>query len=114
MKVKVIHSSKIEEKIVEMDGAKDVYIKWLVSKEDEAPNFFLRLFTIKRGGHTPYHKHNYEHEVFVLDGEGKVIIDGKEYRLEKGFVVTVPADIMHQFKNHADSDFKFLCMIPSV
>ncbi|MCX7958614.1 MAG: cupin domain-containing protein, partial [Deltaproteobacteria bacterium] len=95
-----------------MEGAKDVFIRWLVSKDDDALNFYLRLFTVKSGGHTPYHKHSYEHEVFVLDGEGIVVIDGVEHKLRNGFVVTVPSDIMHQFRNSSDSDFRFLCIIP--
>lgn len=114
MKIKAVHFSEVEESRVEMEGAQDVFIRWLVSKEEDAPNFYMRLFTIKPDGHTPYHKHNYEHEVFVLEGEGVVIIEGVEYKLKSGFVVSVPPDMMHQFKNTSLSEFKFLCMIPKV
>lgn len=114
MKSKVIHFSNVLESKVEMEGARDVFIRWLVSKDDEAPNFYLRMFTIKPRGFTPYHKHNYEHEVFVLEGEGKIIIENNESLLKSGFVVTVPPDIMHQFKNESSSDFRFLCLIPRV
>ncbi len=114
MKTKAVHYSEISESRVEMEDAKDVFIRWLVSKEDDAPNFYMRLFTIKPGGHTPHHSHNYEHEVFVLEGEGIVRIDGSEYVLRKGFTVTVPPDLMHQFRNSSDSDFSFLCIIPKV
>ncbi|MGC8926465.1 MAG: cupin domain-containing protein [Myxococcota bacterium] len=62
----------------------------------------------------PSHKHNYEHEVFVVDGEEVVIIEGNEYNLKDGFVVTVPANFMHQFRNNSGSDFRFLCMIPQI
>ncbi len=114
MKIKAIHYEKIKQSRVEMEGAKDVFIRWLVSKDDGAPNFYMRLFTIKKGGYTPYHKHNYEHEVFVLSGDGIVKIDEKEYSLSGGMVITVPADIMHQFSNNANRDFEFLCLIPKI
>jgi quercetin dioxygenase-like cupin family protein len=64
-----------------MDGAKNVYIRWLVSEKDGAPNFYLRMFRVEKGGYTPYHSHPYEHEVYVLSGSGIVKIDSKEYPL---------------------------------
>lgn len=114
MKEKVVHFSEINEDVVSMEGAKNVFIRWLVSENDEAPNFYMRVFTIRSGGHTPYHKHNYEHEVYVLEGEGVVILEDKEYPIRSGFVVTVPPDLMHQFKNNTSADLKFICIIPKV
>lgn len=56
---------------VEMDGAEGVKIRVIISKEDGAPNCVMRRFTIEPGGHTPYHTHNWEHEIYVLSGEGE-------------------------------------------
>ncbi|MGB9599903.1 MAG: hypothetical protein ACP5QK_00920 [Myxococcota bacterium] len=53
MKIRAVHFNEVEESRVEMEGAKDVFIRWLVSKDDEAPNFYMRLFIIKPDGHTP-------------------------------------------------------------
>jgi len=112
MKEKVTHFSEVEETPVKMDGAKNVYIRWLVSEKDGAPNFYLRMFRVEKGGHTPYHSHPYEHEVYVLSGSGIVKIDSKEYPLAPGVVAFVPPDVNHQFINKGEEELVFLCIIP--
>ena len=54
------------------EGAKGVKIRWLIGEQDGAPNFAMRHFEVAPGGHTPHHSHDWEHEVFVLSGRGKV------------------------------------------
>jgi len=114
MKAKIVDFSEVVESKVEIEGAKDVYIRWLVAEDDEAPNFYLRHFRISENGHTPYHKHNYEHEVFVLSGEGIAVLEDKEYPIKGGSVLSVPPNAMHQFKNNSKSDIRFLCIIPKI
>ena len=58
---------------VKMDGARDVTIRVLIGPQDNAPTFAMRLFELAPGGHTPFHDHNFEHEVIVLDGEIAVL-----------------------------------------
>ena len=52
---------------VDIDGAKYVNIRWLVSDKDGAPNFALRMFEVGVGGFTPYHQHDWEHEIFIFE-----------------------------------------------
>ncbi len=111
--MKVIDYKKVEEMPVDMEGAKDVFIRWLVTKEDGAPNFAMRLFRVLPGGHTPYHSHPYEHEVFVLEGKGKLVFEDKEYELKSGTVVYIDPDKRHQFVNTShNEELKFICVIP--
>ncbi len=111
--MKVVHYKDVEELPVNMEGAKDTYIRWLITDRDKAPNFAMRLFRLKPKGHTPYHSHPYEHEVFVLSGKGKLVFEGKEYPVEAGSVVFVDPDRKHQFVNDSDSDeLRFICLIP--
>jgi len=51
-------------------------IRWLITKEMGAPNFAMRLFEISPRGFSPLHTHAWEHEIFVLEGNGSVF-DGK-------------------------------------
>lgn len=112
MEEKVKHYTEVEESPVKMEGAKGVFIRWLVAEKDEAPNFYLRMFRLEKDGHTPYHNHPYEHEVYVLSGNGKLIISGKEYPLVSGTVAFVPPSVDHQFLNMGEDEFVFLCIIP--
>ena len=110
--MKVEKSSNISMNPVEMDGAKDVGIRWLISKEDGAPNFAMRMFELKPGGHTPLHTHPQEHEVFVLEGRGTFIFEDQEHQLGAEYVVFVPPNREHRFMNTGDSVLRMLCIIP--
>jgi len=110
--MKIERSSNITKCRVETEGAKDVGIRWLVSKEDGAENFAMRMFELVPGGHTPLHTHPQEHEVFILEGEGTFIFEGQEHRFGAEYVIFVPPNREHQFKNTGNSLLRILCIIP--
>lgn len=105
--------SQIEAAPVTMPGAANVRMQMLLGPAENCPNFAMRKFTVAPGGHTPHHKHNYEHEVLVLAGRGVAIGPTGETPLQPGDVVYVPADEMHQFQNRSDTEFKFICLVPA-
>jgi len=95
------------------EEAEGVSVRWLLTKEDGAPHFAMRVFDVAPGHSTPYHAHWWEHEVFVLAGEGSVCNEGgEETSLQPGSVVLVPGDEHHCFRNKGDSAFRFICLIP--
>ena len=71
--MKVNHHTEVELQAVDMEGAAHTKVRWLLGKNVDAANFAMRLFEIEPGGHTPRHQHDYEHEIFVLEGEGHVL-----------------------------------------
>jgi quercetin dioxygenase-like cupin family protein len=103
--------NKTPAKPVEMAGVKWVSMAVMVGREDGAPHFALRHFTVEPGGHSPRHSHDYEHEVFIVQGSGAVLLEGKEHPLTQGDVVYVPADQEHQF-TAAGQGLRFLCLVP--
>jgi quercetin dioxygenase-like cupin family protein len=84
----------------------------LIGPADGAPEFAMRCFSIAAGGATPFHQHDWEHEVFVVEGEGVVVSDKGETPLKQGNVVFVPGGEMHQFKNAGKKTFAMLCLVP--
>jgi quercetin dioxygenase-like cupin family protein len=112
IKMKIEKSSNISKSPVDADGAKDVGIRWLISKDDGAENFAMRMFELAPGGHTPLHTHPQEHEVFVLEGEGTFIFEGQEHQFGAEYVIFVPPNEKHQFKNTGNSLLRMLCIIP--
>jgi len=110
--MKVEKSANIARKPVEVEGAQGIAIRWLISKEDGAANFAMRMFEVEPGGHTPLHRHPHEHEVFVLEGEGVVTDEGREHPIGPEDVVFVPGDTEHNFRNTGDSTLRFLCLVP--
>jgi quercetin dioxygenase-like cupin family protein len=97
---------------VEMEGVKGVNIQVLISPEQGAPNFVMRRFEIAPGGHTPYHQHDWEHEIYVLSGEGALVGEEGELPLAPHTSAFVAPGDMHNFKNTGEEPFVFLCMIP--
>ena len=112
--MKIEKSSNIAKAPVQVEGAKDVDIRWLISKQDGARNFAMRMFEIQPGGHTPLHTHPEEHEVFVLEGRGTFVYEGREHPFEAEHVIFVPADKKHRFRNTGDSLLRMLCIIPTL
>ncbi len=98
---------------VEMQGAEGCRIRLLVGERDGAPTFVMLQFEVAPGGHTPKHFHDYEHEVFVLEGAGTVLEGEKEFPLRAGDVVFVRPNEVHQFRNTGAAPLKFLCLIPN-
>ncbi|MFP3903820.1 MAG: cupin, partial [Armatimonadota bacterium] len=61
-----VNVHKMDLQPVTTDGAEDVSIQWLVSEDNGgAPNFAMRRFVVEPGGSTPYHTHDWEHEVYT-------------------------------------------------
>ena len=110
-KVKKFAYTEIKAETIEKQS-KNLTVRWLITKETGAENFAMRLFEMGAGGNTPLHSHDWEHEVFILEGQG-VVVGGKEEKpFKSGDVIFVPANETHQFKNNSEKLVKFLCMIP--
>jgi quercetin dioxygenase-like cupin family protein len=101
-----------EDAPVQEEGAEGVKIKWLIDKTVGAPTFAMRHFTVQPGGHTPLHKHDWEHEVYVLEGEGFVKHLDREYPIRPGDAIFVPPNQPHQFRSTEFSRLRFLCIVP--
>ena len=111
--MKVTSRTNVDQKPVEMPGANGCHVRWLIGKEDDAPNFAMREFQVDPGGHTPRHHHPYEHEVYVVEGQGIIFEGDQAHTIKAGDVILVQPDEVHQFKNESDAPFKFLCLIPN-
>jgi quercetin dioxygenase-like cupin family protein len=98
---------------VEDEDAKNVEIRWLLHGPDGAEKFHMRRFTVAPGGHTPYHQHDWEHEVYILEGHGAVRSTEGETAVGPGDCMLIPGGQEHQFRNSGAEPLTFLCMVPS-
>lgn len=111
---KVIDFREVELEDVKMDGAELAKVRWVFSNKDGADRFALRVFDLGPEGHSPYHKHDYEHETFTLEGKGELRTEDGTFPLEPGVAAFVPPNKMHGFYNVGDGTFRFICCIPYV
>jgi quercetin dioxygenase-like cupin family protein len=112
--MKITSLDKVEKTKMNMEGAKEAYKQIPISKADGTPNISLRVFTIEPGGHTPHHKHPFEHLNYVIAGEGALVSEtGTERPVGKGDFVLVLPDEVHQYKNKSsDKPFIMICGVP--
>jgi quercetin dioxygenase-like cupin family protein len=111
--MKVMHVLDVPATRVEMEGAQDCMVRWLISQRDGAPTFAMRHFELAPGGHTPRHRHPYEHEIFVLEGEGVAVEGDRARPMKAGDVLLVQPDEVHQFRNTGAQPLRMLCLIPN-
>ena len=95
------------------ETAKGVTGRVVIGKEDQAENFCMRVFTVAPGGFTPRHSHEWEHEIFVHSGKGKIFQNGEWRAVESGTAIFIPGNEEHQLMNGGGEDFVFICLIPS-
>lgn len=110
--MKVLPHGDVELEDVTDEGATGVKIRWVITEDDGAPNFAMRVFEIEKGGHTPYHSHPHEHEVYILEGKGVLKFEDGKYPFEEGYVIFVDPKKRHGFYNTGNSTLKFICIIP--
>ena len=84
----------------------------VVGADDGAPRFVMRVFEVRVGSSTPFHSHWWEHEVFVLSGEGTVKSEESEKSIREGTVVFVAPNEEHCFINSGNNVLRFICVIP--
>ena len=97
---------------VNESGASGATIRWVIAEKEGAKNFAMRVFELEPQGMTPYHNHPWEHEVFILEGKGSVVLKEKEAACKKGDVIFVSPLEDHQFKNTSSEKMELICVIP--
>ena len=94
--MKVSNPEKVEPIIIDNGNIEK---RILIGSKDGAKNFVMRLFRLKPGANTPYHTHDWEHEVYVLKGTLKVVSKDESFEAKAGNFVFVEPNEEHQFVN---------------
>ena len=106
-------SKEVEAQEVGKAGAKDTSMRLLIGDADGAPNFQMRMFAVRPGGHSPFHSHLWEHETFIVSGAGSVKTDQGDIKIEAGDVVFVQPGDEHSFQADAGETLVFICCVPN-
>lgn len=110
----IVNASGVPVEDMATKGAEKVKVQYLIDERQGSERFALRLYTVEKGGHTPLDQHEYEHQVYVLSGQGllKRSKDSAQAlrTLHAGDTVFVPSNALHQFLNERGEPFVFLCV----
>ena len=103
----------IKSELVTSYGSTKTSIQWLISKEQGAPRFAMRLFTLEPGANIGMHGHPEEHEIYIVQGECELISeDGTRTKVKATDSIYVPPDEKHGYENTGSKILKFICVIP--
>jgi quercetin dioxygenase-like cupin family protein len=73
--------------------------------------FHLRYFEIAPGGYTTFERHEHQHAVIAIRGEGTVRLGERWESVRFGDVVYVAPNEPHQFRAAGDEPFGFICVV---
>ncbi len=100
-----VHHYKEVKPVEEVPGA---VMHRVICREQGAQNFCMRVFEVAPGMSTPSHSHPWEHEVFVLSGEGKVVgVDG-EKKISKDMAVFIAPEEKHCLMSTGKEPLRFV------
>lgn len=111
--MKITNLKQCEISTVKLEGAKGATRQVPIGKNDGAPNFSIRVFTLEPGGHTPHHVHESEHLNYILAGSGVAMEDDTPRAISTGDFVLVSPHEKHQYRNTGEVPLVFMCMVPS-
>src|SRR3972149_11216869 len=83
----------------EPESMPGVKVRWVIDQKRGAQNSAMRIFEVAPGASTPHHDHWYEQEMYLLEGEGVMVGEAGEQRLEPGHVMWVPPAVRGQRKH---------------
>jgi quercetin dioxygenase-like cupin family protein len=88
--------------------------KVVIGPDEGAENFIMRVFEVAPGFTSPDHAHPWEHEIFILAGEGAARdMNGKETTVGEGSTLFLPAGEKHCLINKGKGVLRFICIIPT-
>ena len=91
-----------------------VVMRVVAGPAEGAPTFVMRVFEIEPGCGTPHHSHGWEHEMFVIEGQGVLKSGNTERPLGEGDVITVLANEQHSVLNPGKDLLTVICVVPLV
>jgi len=108
--MKVFSATSVEP--VPATATEGVMVRWIIADNVNAPTFSMRIIEVQPGAATEKHSHNWEHEVYVLEGSGVVKDATSTFPLQPGTCVYVAPNELHEFTNTGASILRFICVIP--
>jgi len=71
----------------------------LINLDDNPPTCTLSYSQIEPGKTSAHHIHEWEHEVYIIEGSGSLVCDGKSYPVKAGDALFIPPNVDHYTLN---------------
>jgi quercetin dioxygenase-like cupin family protein len=108
-----ININDVPERGIRRSYKKGVAIRYLLVEEFGTPHFEMRYFELEKGASSSEDLHDYEHEVFIVRGEGTLLLNDREYTLTPGDAIFIAANEKHQLLQKGSEALGFICVVPN-
>jgi quercetin dioxygenase-like cupin family protein len=95
----------------EPGGSDGLTVRWVINASQGATNFAMRVFELEPGKESPFHKHENEHEAFVLKGRGEIETDKGTAKIKKGSTLFISSQESHCFRNTGKDVLRFIDVV---
>ena len=95
----------------ESGGADGLSVRWMINASQGATNFAMRVFELEPGKESPFHRHENEHEAFVLKGRGEIETDEGATKIKKGSALFISSQENHRFRNTGKDVLRFIDVV---
>jgi len=95
----------------EPGGSDGLTVRWVINASQGASNFAMRIFELQPGKGSPFHKHENEHEAYVLAGSGEIETEDGIAEIKEGSTIFITAQENHRFRNTGKDVLRFIDII---
>lgn len=107
--MRVVQSKDISEPLITPSG--EIISELIGRGSGGQPNHSLARIVIPPGKSSVPHFHKVSQETyFILEGNGLIQVDGKEFSLTPGQACFIEPEEIHQIKNQGEEDLVFLAV----
>jgi quercetin dioxygenase-like cupin family protein len=89
---------------------KNVTRQVLFDGQDSLPAQW-RYFEVAPGGHSTLERHEHLHNVLILRGRGRCLVEGTIHDIAEHDLIHVPSLSWHQFRAADDAPLGFMCLV---
>jgi quercetin dioxygenase-like cupin family protein len=75
----------------------------LVTRSVGSESFITGITSFEPGAVIPFHSHNVQESVMLLEGEAIMDIDGESYPVQLNDTTFIPPNVPHRFRNASDT-----------
>lgn len=107
MALPIIDETTVEE--LDLPGR---HLRWVVTKDNTGAQYCtMAVIRVAPGSRVrPAHSHpNGEEIIYILNGHGRVLIDGKVQPVKAGCAVLFPKGKIHMLENQSNEEMKVAC-----
>ena len=111
----VIDPSTVSKLSIDEEGAQGMSLQWLTADNLElSPQFCTRKICLDSYGTTPERETSWEHQLYVLSGEGLLVEKARESLIQEGATVLVRPNAAFKVKNTGKARLIYLDIVPSI